>query len=92
MQHRCVGVVHQHSADDDHVPHQFSHQKGPEQDTTNAINHRQKCRKINDLMVYPVAHNGLVAGSIPTEPTNEISSLLSLVRDRRIKKAPLRYA
>jgi hypothetical protein len=92
MQHRSVGVVHQRSADDDHVRHQFSHQKGPEQDTTNAINHRQKCRKINDLMVYPFALNGLVAGSILTEPTNEISNLLSLIRDRRIKKTPLRYA
>ena len=35
----------------------------------------------------PAAHNGLVGGSSPPGPTNEISDLLSLVRDHRTRNA-----
>jgi hypothetical protein len=38
----------------------------------------------------PAAHNGLVAGSSPAGPTNEIKNLLGLVRDHRTRNAPLR--
>jgi hypothetical protein len=36
---------------------------------------RQICRKINASGSCPVAHNGLVAGSSPAGPTNNINSL-----------------
>jgi len=37
----------------------------------NAIELKQKCTKINEADQYPAAHNGLVAGSNPAEPTSE---------------------
>src|ERR1700694_4274869 len=46
-----------------------SHQKRPRQSPTNAIELERKCSEINETDHYPVAHNGLVAGSSPAGPT-----------------------
>jgi hypothetical protein len=48
-----------------------SHQKQPERTTTNAIEIEQNYRKINEAVLYPVAHNGLVVGSSPAGPTSK---------------------
>jgi hypothetical protein len=34
----------------------------------NTINLQRKCGKINDRVLYPAAHNGLVAGSMSDNP------------------------
>jgi hypothetical protein len=44
-----------------------SHQKRPERNATKAIGHERKRRKINETDRYPVAHNGLAAGSTQAE-------------------------
>jgi hypothetical protein len=49
-----------------------SHQKGPRQNATNALEIERKRRKINRPELCPAAHNGLVAGSTPG-PTSEKS-------------------
>jgi len=56
-----------------------SHQKRSLQNATNAINTQRECCKINDQVLCPPAHNGLVAGSSPAGPTNEISDLSILI-------------
>jgi hypothetical protein len=66
-----------------------SHQKRSHQKAMNTINPLRKSGKINDPVLCPPAHNGLVAGSSPGGPADEISSLLSLVRDHRTRNAPL---
>jgi hypothetical protein len=48
-----------------------SHQKRPEQTATNAIKNKRSHSKINKADRYPVAHNGLVAGSSPAGPTSK---------------------
>jgi hypothetical protein len=48
-----------------------SHQKRPHQNATNEIEVKRTYSKINETGRYPVAHNGLVAGSSPAGPTNE---------------------
>ncbi len=53
-----------------------SHQKQPHQNATNAIEIEQNCSKINEADRYSAAHNGLVAGSSPAGPTNEIGHFL----------------
>ena len=45
------------------------HQKRPRQNATNAIKPKRKRKKINEPDRYPVAHDGLVAGSSPAGPT-----------------------
>jgi hypothetical protein len=52
-----------------------SHQKRPRQSNTNAIDFKRKLNKVNKADPYPPAHNGLVAGSSPAGPTNEIKYL-----------------
>ena len=52
-----------------------SHQKRLERNATNAIESKRKCRKINEPARYPVAHNGLVAGSSPAGPTSIFNCL-----------------
>jgi len=49
-----------------------SHQKRRERNATNAIEIKQKSSKINESDRYSAAHNGLIAGSSPAGPTNEI--------------------
>lgn len=46
-----------------------SHQKRAERTTTNAIEINQNRSKINEGVLYPPAHNGLVEGSNPAGPT-----------------------
>jgi hypothetical protein len=60
-----------------------SHQKRSKRDTTNAINHGRKRRKINDRNRYLAAHNGLVAGSSPAEPTSQSAGSDSDLHRRR---------
>jgi hypothetical protein len=50
-----------------------SHQKRPHQNATNAIERTRNDRKVNEADRYAAAHNGLVAGSSPAGPTNEIN-------------------
>jgi hypothetical protein len=38
----------------------------------NTINLQRKCGKINDRVLYPAAHNGLVGGSSPPRPTMKL--------------------
>jgi hypothetical protein len=52
-----------------------SHQKQPDRNATNAIEIKQNRSKINGPDRYSAAHNGLVAGSSPAGPTNEIKGL-----------------
>jgi hypothetical protein len=52
-----------------------SHQKQPDQNATNATEIKQNHSKINRPDRYPVAHNGLVAGSSPAGPTSQINRL-----------------
>jgi hypothetical protein len=47
-----------------------SHQKQPDQTKTNTIESERKPSKINERVLYPPAHNGLVAGSSPAGPTS----------------------
>jgi hypothetical protein len=56
-----------------------SHQKRPCQNATNAIELERKRSKINKAHHYPVAHNGLVAGSSPAGPTKRINGLSSFL-------------
>src|SRR5262245_9396973 len=48
-----------------------SHQKQRYRNTTDAIDRVRKHSKINETDPYPVAHNGLVAGSSPAGPTSK---------------------
>ncbi|SDT10778.1 hypothetical protein SAMN05444158_4409 [Bradyrhizobium canariense] len=52
-----------------------SHQKRPQQISTNACNPHRKRGNINETNDSPIAHNGLVAGSRPAGPTNDIRNL-----------------
>ena len=45
-----------------------SHQKPPQQSSTNAYNPQRKRSKINKGVCYSAAHNGLAAGSTRAEP------------------------
>jgi hypothetical protein len=52
-----------------------SHQKRRERHVTNAIEPKRKHKEINEPDLYPVAHNGLVAGSSPAGPTNVLNGV-----------------
>jgi hypothetical protein len=62
-----------------------SHQKRPDPDAPNAIKCERKRSKINKARHFPAAHNGLVAGSSPAGPTNEIKDLLHSLRLCRMR-------
>jgi hypothetical protein len=48
-----------------------SHQKWLDRSMTNALETKPKRNKIDEPDRYPVAHNGLVAGSSPAGPTSK---------------------
>jgi len=47
-----------------------SHQKQPRQSETKSVEPDRKCSKTSEADRYPPAHNGLLAGSSPAEPTS----------------------
>ena len=47
----------------------------------NAIELERKCRKFNKRVRYPVAHNGLVAGSNPAGPTIPLFFSVLIIHD-----------
>jgi hypothetical protein len=53
-----------------------SHQKRPHQNATNTISLWRNRSKISEADRYPPAHNGLVAGSSPAGPTNDINDVV----------------
>jgi hypothetical protein len=63
-----------------------SHQKRPQQSATNVIKSKRKRSKFNDRDHYPPAHNGLVAGSSPAGPTNDIRQLSRQIISESIPK------
>jgi hypothetical protein len=65
-----------------------SHQKRHQRSATNTIELERNRSKINETDRYSAAHNGLVAGSNPAGPTNEINCLSGLIwpeRDHRTR-------
>ncbi|MBR0900686.1 hypothetical protein JQ616_37520 [Bradyrhizobium tropiciagri] len=46
----------------------------PPERATNAAKNQRKCRRIKGCIPFPSALNGLVAGSSPAGPTNEMNS------------------
>ena len=64
-----------------------SHQKRRRRNATNAINLEQRRRKISVADPYPVADNGVVAGSTPG-PTREIIGWLNVTSDHPHQKRP----
>jgi len=65
-------------------PHQFRTRNDLIKTPTNATESKRKHSKINEADHYPVAHNGLVAGSSPAGPTT------SLVRQRSPRRVLVR--
>jgi hypothetical protein len=56
------------------------HQKRPHWTMTNAIEIGRKCRRFNEALRFPAAHNGLVAGSSPAGPTSKSMAVNFSVR------------
>jgi hypothetical protein len=56
-----------------------SHQKRSHQNATNTINLQRRCSEINDRVLFPPAHNGLVAGSSPAGPTSSLIQRFLLI-------------
>jgi hypothetical protein len=65
---RVVRIAHSATAP-------VSHQKRSHRNAMNAINTQRKYSKINDCILYPAAHNGLVAGSSPAAHIRESPAL-----------------
>jgi hypothetical protein len=65
-----------------------SHQKRPHQNATNTISLWRNRSKISEADRYPPAHNGLVAGSSPAGPTNDINDVVGArIMPRRLARS-----